>query len=84
MRFREFTFRAGYYSEQTNLKNMDNSHYGTTLGIGYDMKNGKLFSLALKKANLNSINSLSTSGINDSFSANNNPTSIMASYSFKL
>jgi hypothetical protein len=71
-------------AEESNLKNGDNSHSGSTFGIGYDLKNGKLFSLAIKKSNLNSINSLSTSGINDNFSSYNNLTSIIASYSFKL
>jgi len=84
MRLKELSLRAGFYSEESNLKNGDNSHSGSTFGIGYDLKNGKLFSLAIKKSNLNSINSLSTSGINDNFSSYNNLTSIIASYSFKL
>ena len=84
MRLRELSLRAGYYSEQSNLKNGDNSHSGITFGIGYDLKNGSVLGIAIKKSDINMINSLSASGINDSFSANNNLTSIMASYNFKL
>lgn len=84
MRLKEFSLRAGYYSEESNLKNGDNSHSGITFGIGYDFKNGSILGIAIKKSDINMINSLSTSGINDSFSANINQTSIMASYNFKL
>ena len=61
MRTEEIVLRAGYYSEQSSLKNGDNSHSGITFGIGYDFKNGSILSLAIKNSYMNLINSLSTS-----------------------
>ena len=84
MRLEKISFRAGYYSEESSQTIRDNSHSGISFGIGYDFKNGGIIGVSLKKSELNSINSLSTSGINDTFSATNNQTSIIASYNFKL
>jgi len=84
LRQKQLSFRAGYYSEESSMINADNSHSGITFGIGYDFKNGSILSLAIKNSDINLINSLSTSGINDNFSANHKQTSVMASYNFKL
>ena len=84
LRQKQLSYRVGYYYEESSMVNADNSHSGVTFGIGFDFKNGSILSLAIKNSNINLINSLSASGINDNFSANQKQTSVMASYNFKL
>ena len=83
-RSNNFSFRAGYYSEESSIINRDNSHSGISFGIGLDFKNGSVLGLSIISSDSNRINSLSASGINDVFLANAKRTSITASYNFKL
>lgn len=80
----QLSFRAGYYSEESSIRNADNSHSGITFGVGYDFKNGSILGVSLISSNINLNNSLSSSGINDYFDTNTKRTSITASYNFKL
>ncbi len=84
LRSNNFSFRAGYYSEESSIINRDNSHSGISFGIGLDFKNGSVIGLSIISSDSNRINSLSASGINDVFLANAKRTSITASYNFKL
>ena len=84
LRSNNFSFRAGYYSEESSIINRDNSHSGISFGIGLDFKNGSVLGLSVISSDSNRINSLSASGINDVFLANAKRTSITASYNFKL
>ena len=84
IRQKKLSLRAGYYAEESSIKNNDNSHYGSSFGIGYDFKNGSIISLSLVSSNINLVNSLSSSGINDSFTSNTKRNSISMSYNLKL
>jgi long-subunit fatty acid transport protein len=84
IRQNKLSLRAGYYAEESSIKNNDNSHYGSSFGIGYDFKNGSIISLSLVSSNINHVNSLSSSGIEDTFTSNTKRNSISMSYNLKL
>ena len=82
-RFKDISFRAGYYYQTKNQDTNINEDQAVTLGIGFDFGASNL-SLSLIKFEKNKDFVLFAKGLNSPYQIKENLTQITLSYNFKL